>query len=113
MKNDADIPSVQPDEAAHRVFLHEAGWQVALKVGSEREYCYMMSPGQDYYHRLLDGEIYLTRSDEKLCFACAHRRGLLARTGKQLRPSIAGLNLEVDRLLDEPGVAVVERPDLD
>ena len=46
----------------------------------------MMAPGQDYYHRLLDGEIYLVRDDEKLCLACAERRGLLSYRALWRRP---------------------------
>ena len=61
-----------------RLFLYENGWRIGLKSGSEREFCYMTAPGQNYYHRLLDGEIYLVRGDEKLCLACAERRGLLS-----------------------------------
>ncbi|MDX2037257.1 MAG: hypothetical protein SFX72_11455 [Isosphaeraceae bacterium] len=109
----ASVPApARPASEPRRLFIHEPAWRVALKSGSEREYCYMMAPGQDYYHRLLDGEIYLTKGDEKLCFACAQRRGLLAAEGKQLRPSIAGLAVEIDRLLEETGIALVERPDL-
>src|SRR4051812_38435430 len=70
-----------------RLFLHEPGWRIGLKVGSEREFCYMMAPGQEYYHRLLDGEIYLTRDEEKLCFACAERRGLVSYEPRSLLTS--------------------------
>jgi hypothetical protein len=61
-----------------RIFLHEPGWTIGLKVGSDKAFCYMMNPGQDYYHRILDGEIYLYNDDERLCFACAQRRGLIS-----------------------------------
>ena len=51
------FPSPAADRPApRRLYLHEPGWQIGLKVGSEREFCYAMAPGQDYYHRLLDGE---------------------------------------------------------
>ena len=53
------------------MYLAEPGWRIGVKAGYEREFCYMMMPGQDFYHRLLDGEIYLHRHDEKLCLACA------------------------------------------
>ena len=53
----------------------EPGWRVEMKVGNERAFCYMMAPGQDYYHRFYDGEIYLKRGDERICMACAQRRG--------------------------------------
>jgi hypothetical protein len=75
------------ERAPRRLFLFEGGWRVELKVGSEREFCYITAPGQDYYHRLLDGEIYLVRQDEKLCLACAERRGVLAYEPRTLRES--------------------------
>ncbi len=67
-----------------RLFLCEPGWRVAVKVGSEREFCYMTAPGQDYYHRLLDGEVYVQHGDEKLCLSCADRRGLLSHEPRRL-----------------------------
>jgi hypothetical protein len=77
------------DEAQEprRIYLHEPGWRIGHKVGSTREFCYMMAPGQDYYHRLLDGEVYLYNREERLCFACAERRGLVSRQAKGLRDS--------------------------
>jgi hypothetical protein len=86
----AHPPASQP----RRLFLFEAGWRIMLKVGSEREFCYMTAPGQDFYHRLLDGEIYLTRGDEKLCLACAERRGLLSYEPRTLREPFQILDLE-------------------
>jgi hypothetical protein len=83
-------PAPQP----RRLFLFEAGWRIMLKVGSEREFCYMTAPGQDFYHRLLDGEIYLARAEEKLCLACAERRGLLSYEPRMLREPISTLDLE-------------------
>lgn len=83
----------EPAEAAppvDRLFVREPGWQIRQKVGSVREFCYMIAPGQDHYHRLLDGEIHLQRGDEKLCLPCADRRGLLTHEPKRLgRPAIA------------------------
>lgn len=63
-------------DAIPRLFLKEAGWSVRLKPGSDREFCHQMAPGQDFYHRLAAGEVYLVRGDEKLCLPCAARRGL-------------------------------------
>ena len=73
-------PPVPPPPGSNprRLFLYESGWRIELKTGSDREYCFMTAPGQDYYHRLLEGEIYVARGDEKLCLACAERRGLLS-----------------------------------
>ncbi len=96
-----DIPenrdqSTDPVEP-RRLFLYEGGWRVGLKVGSEREFCYMTKPGQDFYHRLLDGEIYLVRGDEKLCLACAERRGLLS-----YEPRILGKTVQVPEFDPRP-----------
>jgi len=84
-----------------RLFLLEPGWRVGQKVGSSREFCYMMAPGQDYYHRVYDGEILLQRGDERLCMACAERRGLLAFTPKSLRDS-SRADAELDLALEDP-----------
>jgi len=75
----------ESDVNPRRLFLKEPGWRVAQKTDSEKSYCYMMTPGQDYYHRLLDGEIYFYHGTEKLCAACAGRRGLLSHAAKPLR----------------------------
>jgi hypothetical protein len=74
--------------AATRLFVFEPGWRISIKRGSHREFCYQMAPGQDYYHRLLDGEIYVHHHDEKLCLACAIRRGLVAFEPRKLRNPI-------------------------
>lgn len=79
------LPPEPSPPSLDRLFLHEAGWQVALKLGSDREFCYLMAPGQDFYHRLYAGEIYLHRGDEKLCLACARRRNLLTTSARQLQ----------------------------
>jgi hypothetical protein len=71
-----------------RLFLREPGWRIAHKIGSTREFCYAMTPGEDYYHRLLDGELYVYHGDERLCLTCAERRGLLSREPKPLRESV-------------------------
>lgn len=82
---DRDETEQPPAQASlTRLFVREPGWRIAVKVGSEREYCYMTHPGQDHYHRLLDGEIYCFHADEKLCMPCAVRRGLLATEPRAL-----------------------------
>lgn len=79
-----------------RMYLFEPGWVIGVKTGSEREFCYMMAPGQDYYHRLLDGEIFLARDEERLCLACAARRGLIAFEPKRLREAIVAVPTDVE-----------------
>lgn len=93
-------PTPPPSPQYQRLFLFEPGWGVALKVGSERVFCYMMAPGQDYYHRLLDGEVYLYRGDERLCLACAERRGLLSFEPRGLREALIPLDLVAYHGLD-------------
>jgi hypothetical protein len=78
------------------MFIHEVGWRVGVKSGSTRELCYMISPGQDFYHRLLDGEMFLVRDGERLCLSCAARRGLLSFEPKQLRDSIVSVPADLD-----------------
>ena len=80
------------------MFIFEAGWRVGVKTGSTRELCYMIAPGQDYYHRLLDGEIFLVRDGERLCLACASRRGLISFEPKQLRESIVSVPADLEAL---------------
>jgi hypothetical protein len=58
-----------------------------VKQGNLREFCYMTAPGQNYYHRLRDGEIIVYSPEEKLCLACAQRRGLLTDEPKLLLES--------------------------
>ena len=52
-------------------------WEVHIKRDSERMFCYSKHPGQDWFHLLLSGEIYVSRQDEKYCLRCALRMGIL------------------------------------
>lgn len=83
-----DVPDVP------RLFLREMGWTFATKNGTEREYCYAMYPGQDFYHRLMDGELFLQGTEERLCVPCAARRGLIAFAPRVLREPVVGLDVE-------------------
>jgi hypothetical protein len=67
-----------------RLFLVEPGWRINIKTDSQRAFCYMMAPGQDFYHGLLDGEIFVQRGEQRFCLACAVRRGLVALRARQL-----------------------------
>ena len=71
-----------------RMFLFEKGWRINLKTTSSREFCYQMAPGENHYHRLLDGEVFLQRDDERLCMACACRRGLISNEPRRLKESL-------------------------
>jgi hypothetical protein len=97
--------------AARRMFLFEAGWCLGVKNGSQREFCHMMAPGEDHYHRLHDREIFLVRDGEKICFACATRRGLiifepklLREVGMRVPADLEAIPLEIDvRALESAG----------
>ncbi len=84
MNRESQFPTPPAEIPHRRLFLREPGWRVGLKLGSERAFCYMMEPGKDYYHRLLDGEIFVYHDDERICLACAVRRGLLSYDARGL-----------------------------
>src|SRR5947208_3597756 len=76
-----------------RLFLFEPGWQIAQKVGSSRLFCYAMNPGEEFYHRISDGEIFLYNAEERYCIPCALRRNLLSFEPRNLREPLAPLDL--------------------
>ena len=68
-----DIPDV-------RVYLRDpAMWSAVVKPTTEKMYCYQRNPGEEYFHLILMGEIYLENGDEKLCLRCALRRNALTQ----------------------------------
>jgi hypothetical protein len=73
--------SSEPEQPSfdRRVYIpdHE-GWIARIKVGWDNDYCFGKNPGQDYYHLLLNGEIYVQRDQEKFCLNCAVRMGFLS-----------------------------------
>jgi hypothetical protein len=95
----SDTPSADDDILpTRRMFIFEPGWRIGVKSDSVRELCYMIAPGQDYYHRLLEGEIFLVRDGERLCLTCASRRGLISFEPKQLRESIVSIPVDLEAL---------------
>jgi hypothetical protein len=80
--------SPTPRESSPRLYVFEPGWRVSIKRDSQREFCHMMTPGQNYYHRLRDGELFLHHGDERLCLSCAARRGLVTFEPRLLRNPI-------------------------
>ncbi len=113
MNPDVNVPP--PGENVsnpRRLFLHEPGWRIGLKVGSEREFCFAMAPGQDFYHRLFDGEIYFYRGDERLCAACAERRGLISYEPKGLREPLVSFEFDMSELTSDFDLLDTGAPDL-
>ncbi len=95
-----DTDSHDGEEVAlvRRLFVFEGGWRAGVKSGSHREFCHMMAPGQDFYHRLVDGEIYLVRDSEKVCLPCAARRGLVAFERKTLRDAVMAVPADMEAI---------------
>lgn len=68
-----DVPDV-------RVYLTEPGdWEARVKKDSEKLYCYQKNPGEDFFHLVLQGEIYLTNGTDKYCLRCALRNGMVTQ----------------------------------
>ena len=53
------------------------GWAAHIKQSWDKEYCFSKSPGEDYFHLLMSGEIFVQHGDEKYCLTCAVRHGIL------------------------------------
>ncbi len=67
----------QPDRDQRLYLPNAEGWEARIKLGWEKEYCYAKRPGEDFFHLLISGEIYLQRGNEKFCLDCAYRQGIL------------------------------------
>jgi len=62
-----DVPDI-------RIYVVDAqSWQARIKHDSDKIYCYQKNPGEEFFHLILNGEIYLTHGDEKYCLRCALR----------------------------------------
>ena len=71
------LPDPEPDE---RLYVPDHDdWNVLIKRDSERVYCYSKHPGQDWFHLILNGEIYVTRQHERYCLRCALRMNFLTQ----------------------------------
>ena len=53
--------------------------EAVVKSDWAREYCYDKSPGDEHFHLIVGGEIYIRHGTEKLCLECALRKGLVTR----------------------------------
>lgn len=71
------VSSSEPTESDRRLYLPRPdGWEARIKTGI-REYCYYRHPGEDWFHMILPGELYLELGAEKVCLNCAVRQGIL------------------------------------
>ena len=55
---------------------HSHNWRAGIQSGA-REYCSIRQPGQDWFHLLVNGEIYLQFGTDKMCLNCALRQGYI------------------------------------
>jgi hypothetical protein len=53
------------------------GWSAHVKQSWDKEYCFHKKPGEDFFHLLMHGEIYVQKDDERLCLQCAFRDGVV------------------------------------
>lgn len=64
----------------YRLYLPKhSGWVAVIKQNWEQEHCYVKNPGEDWFHFLANGEIYIQRGNEKYCLTCALRQKILTR----------------------------------
>ena len=72
--------SESAEEAAPDGRLYVRGvrnWRAVVKTDFAKQYCHLKTPGEDYYHLLTGGELYLDDGEAKLCLNCAVRSGVL------------------------------------
>lgn len=77
-----DLPAAEVDTGSADVRLYlkySDGWTAHIKRDWMKEYCYSQNPGEDFYHVLVGGEVYLQRGTEKFCLTCALRHGYVTR----------------------------------
>jgi len=61
-----------------RLYVTDArDWEAHVKHDSAKIYCYQKNPGEEFFHLIVNGEIYLTKGDEKFCLRCALRDGVV------------------------------------
>ena len=77
-ESDADRANDPVPDTRLYVPDHE-DWDVRIKRDSERIYCYSKHPGEDWFHLILSGEIYVTRQHERYCLRCALRMNFLTQ----------------------------------
>jgi len=76
---DPVLKDTQP-ENDHRLYVpYSSGWTAHIKQSGGSERCFSQHPGQDYFHLIVKGEIYLQKEEEMFCLTCAMRRGILSR----------------------------------
>ncbi len=95
-------------------FPDSEGWELGVKSGP-REYCAHRNPGEEWFHLLLDGELFLQFGEEKVCLNCAFRNGLVTddrlfwQKGHR-RPRIFPVS-KTDPVFDDANETPIDVPD--
>ncbi len=83
MSDTEDLAALLEDttpESDERLYVpYNAGWTAHIKQTGGTERCFAQHPGQDFFHLIVKGEIYLESGDERYCLTCAMRRGIVTR----------------------------------
>ncbi len=68
------------EEQDHRLYVFKPeDTHVHAKQTWDREYCFAKNPGEEFFHLLHCGELFVVHSEERFCLNCAIRRGLVTR----------------------------------
>lgn len=67
------------DNVDRRLYLPDPKCDVKVQRAGERAHCYMQNPGEEYFHRIVKGEIYIEFGTDKYCLNCAEKHGLISR----------------------------------
>lgn len=76
----ADVDSeskAESDQDCRLYVINPEVWKAQVKQTWDKEYCFGKKPDEDFYHLLMCGELYIYNGNEKYCFNCAQRHGLL------------------------------------
>ena len=69
-------PNSLPQAPERRLYVPLEGWQARVKTDWEKEYCHLKAPGEDYFHLLMNGEIFLYWGNQRICLNCALRNDI-------------------------------------
>jgi hypothetical protein len=79
MTESSPDPQSEPIPDARLYLPDNEDWNVLIKRDSERIFCYSKHPGEDWFHLIVGGEIYITRDHERYCLRCALRMKFLTQ----------------------------------
>jgi len=93
-----------------RLYLPDSeGWEAGIKRDWESEYCFSANPGEDFFHSLLNGEIYLQRGNEKYCLNCAIRLEIVTTDRGFWQKSVSSTEGKIETSGDENDVYNLEQ----